>query len=109
MSEHVISNVYGSSLIERLWFSFLPFLWLVSQILVWSISGDSVNDAKQLLHFYVVSEDLRTVCGWSFSRHLTNSCNVLGILCVNIFIGSVCLKFATCGMLSSALSSQGFP
>lgn len=63
MSEHVISNVYGSSLTERLWFSFLPFLGLVSQILVWSISGDSVNEAKQLLHFYVISEDLRTLCG----------------------------------------------
>ena len=63
MSEHVISNVYRSPHIERLWFSFLPFWGLVSQILVWSISGDSVNEAKHLLHFYIISEDLRTLCG----------------------------------------------
>lgn len=26
-------------------------------------SGDSVNVAKHLLHFYIISEDLRTLCG----------------------------------------------
>ena len=29
----------------------------------WSISGDSANEGKHLLHLHVMNEDLRTLCG----------------------------------------------